>query len=127
MRRAVFIVGLALCLATPGQAQADEKEEHHRRPLTAADAVAGKPLYLRECSGCHGERGNGAGPAADYVDPRPRDFTQARFKFRTTKSGQPPTTADILRTIQRGIPGTAMPSFSFLAEEERKKIAAYVL
>lgn len=97
------------------------------RPLTLADAAAGKDLYLRECSGCHGERGNGAGPAAEFVDPKPRDFTRGAFKFRTTASGQPPATADILRVIERGIPGTAMPSFAFLSASEREKIAAYVL
>ncbi len=127
MTKLSVVLLLALCVATASLADADAKEEHQKRPLSAADAAAGKPLYLRECSGCHGERGNGAGPAADYVDPRPRDFTQARFKFRTTKSGQPPATADILRTLQRGIPGTAMPSFAFLSDDERKKIAAYVL
>src|SRR5207247_1873659 len=52
---------------------------------------------------------------------------QGRFKLRTTESGHPPTTTDILRTIERGIPGSAMPSFSFLSETERKQIAAYVL
>jgi mono/diheme cytochrome c family protein len=124
MRTALLAVVAALFFVGPSFAE--EKEEHHR-PLSEADAAAGKPLYLRECSGCHGERGNGAGPAADFVDPRPRDFTKRRFKFRTTESGHPPTTADILRTIQRGIPGTAMPSFAFLSDDERKKIAAYVL
>jgi cytochrome c oxidase cbb3-type subunit 2 len=97
------------------------------RWLTAADAAAGKPLYLRECSGCHGERGDGAGPAAEFLDPRPRDFTKRAFKFRTTPSGQPPTTRDVKRTIDRGIPGTAMPSFAFLPGTERWKITAYVL
>ena len=97
------------------------------RPLTDADASAGKPLYLRECSGCHGERGDGGGPAADFVDPRPRDFTKRVFKLRTTPSGQPPATADLLHTIERGIPGTAMPPFAFLSSDERRQIAAYVL
>ncbi len=124
MRRTLLAAVATLLIVAPSFA--DEREEQHR-PLTEADAAAGKPLYLRECSGCHGEHGNGAGPAADFVDPRPRDFTKRRFKFRTTESGHPPTTSDILRTIQRGIPGTAMPSFSFLSEDERKKIAAYVL
>ena len=97
------------------------------RPLSTADAKAGKPLYLRECSACHGERGDGNGPGAPFVEPRPRDFTKGVFKLRTTSSGQPPTTADVLRTIERGIPGTAMPSFAFLPEAERRQIAAYVL
>jgi cytochrome c oxidase cbb3-type subunit 2 len=98
-----------------------------RRPLDDADATAGKAVYLRECSACHGERGDGQGPAAAFLDPRPRDFTKRKFKLRTTLIGQPPTTADILRTIERGIPGTAMPSFAFLTAEERGQIAAYVL
>jgi mono/diheme cytochrome c family protein len=126
MKKPVVMMVLAFLLAAP--ALADEEEKHHApRPLSAADAAAGKPLYLRECSGCHGERGNGAGPAADFVDPRPRDFTKGRFKLRSTESGKPPATADILRTIERGIPGTAMPSFAFLSADERTKIAAYVL
>jgi len=36
------------------------------RPLSTADAKAGKPLYLRECSACHGERGDGNGPGAPF-------------------------------------------------------------
>jgi len=124
MRQSLLALLTALIFVVPSFA--DEKEAPHR-PLTDADAAAGKPLYLRECSGCHGDRGTGTGPAAEFVDPRPRDFTKRRFKFRTTESGQPPATADILRTIERGVPGTAMPAFSFLSADERKSIAAYVL
>jgi cytochrome c oxidase cbb3-type subunit 2 len=128
-----FLLTLALgaCLgaATAGFADEGGAGDGTRagRPLSAADANAGKPLYVRECSGCHGERGDGAGGAAGFVDPRPRDFTKGQFKLRTTPTGQPPATADVLRVIERGIPGTAMPSFSFLAAQERKQIAAYVL
>ena len=113
-------VMLTVCLATSPAAAAE-------RPLTDVDAKAGKALYVQECSGCHGERGGGDGPAAEFLDPRPRDFTKHVFKLRTTLSGQPPATTDILRTIERGIPGTAMPAFAFLPAEDRKKIAAYVL
>jgi cytochrome c oxidase cbb3-type subunit 2 len=97
------------------------------RPLGDADAEAGQTLYVRECSACHGERGDGAGPAAAFLQPRPRDFTKRIFKVRTTDSGMPPRTEDLLRTIERGFPGTAMPSFAFLADEERRRIAARVL
>jgi len=119
---------LALSLfAIVAAASAATADSGPRRPLSLADARAGKPLYLRECSACHGERGDGKGPGAEFVEPRPRDFTKGVFKLRTTPSGQPPTTADVLRTIERGIPGTAMPSFSFLTEQERRQIAAYIL
>ncbi len=119
MRAGFLVTVLLVPLAATGTAA--------ERPLTAADATAGKPLYLQECSACHGERGDGAGPAADFIAPRPRDFTKRVFKLRTTASGQAPATADVLRTIERGIPGTAMPSFAFLTEDERRKIAAFVL
>jgi mono/diheme cytochrome c family protein len=119
-RIAAVLVG-AVTLGAAPPAHAGE------RPLTPADAAAGKPLYVRECSGCHGERGDGKGPAADFVDPRPRDFTASKFKFRTTPAGQPPATDDLLRVVGRGIPGTAMPSFAFLPEGERRQIVAYVL
>ncbi|MGH7893481.1 MAG: c-type cytochrome [Candidatus Binatia bacterium] len=126
---ALLVSGLCIAALSVSLAGADEHEEEHgaRRPLTDADAAAGAPLYLRECSGCHGERGNGSGPAAEFVDPRPHDFTKGLFKFRTTPSGKPPTTADIVRTIERGVPGTAMPSFAFLSADERRQIAASVL
>jgi cytochrome c oxidase cbb3-type subunit 2 len=118
------LVGALLAAAA---AVASDEAPRQPRPLTAADAAAGKAIYLRECSGCHGERGRGDGGAAPFLEPPPRDFTRARFKFRTTLSGNPPATADVLRTIERGVPGTAMPSFSFLPEAERRQAAAYVL
>ena len=117
----------ASLLAVLAWAAAVAADEGPPRPLSAADAAAGKALYVQECSGCHGERGDGQGPAAEHVDPRPRNFVAGPFKLRTTPSGKPPATADILRTIERGIPGTAMQPFAFLPEADRRKIAAYVL
>ncbi|HET7787588.1 MAG TPA: c-type cytochrome [Myxococcales bacterium] len=101
--------------------------EGRPRPLTEQDAKAGRAVFQRECAACHGERGDGNGPGAAFVDPKPRNFTKKLFKLRTTASGEAPATADILRTIERGIPGSAMPSFSFLSEQERRQVAAVVL
>jgi len=97
------------------------------RPLTEQDLKAGRAVFQRECAACHGERGDGNGAGAAFVDPKPRNFTKKMFKLRTTNSGEPPATADILRTIERGIPGSAMPSFKFLSEQERRQLAAVVL
>ena len=113
---------VVLALATPA-AFADGPP----RPLTERDLKAGRAVYLRECAACHGERGDGSGAGAAFIDPKPRNFTKKMFKLRTTPSGEAPATSDILRTIERGIPGTAMPSFSFLSEEERRQVAAVVL
>jgi cytochrome c oxidase cbb3-type subunit 2 len=120
MNRSYSIVLVVACLGVRLAAATD-------RPLSVADANAGKLLYVQQCSACHGERGTGDGPAAAFLEPKPRDFTKHVFKLRTTPSGQPPTTDDVLHTIARGIPGTAMPSFAFLPEPDRRKIAAHVL
>ena len=51
------------------------------------------------CAGCHGDTGAGDGPAAAYMLPRPRNFTGAIYKIRSTASGQLPTDGDLMRAI----------------------------
>lgn len=86
----------------------------------------GKLLYQKKCALCHGESGDGKGSAADLVDPKPRDFTSGTYKLRSTPSGELPADEDLFRVITRGMPGTAMPSWSHLSEEERWNLVAYV-
>ncbi len=92
----------------------------------------GRGVYFRRCSFCHGLLGDGEGPAAKYLDPRPRDFTLGTFKFRTTQSGELPTNEDLFRTVSRGLPGTAMQAFdndlikSGLSEDERWAVIGYI-
>ncbi|MEE8449482.1 MAG: c-type cytochrome, partial [Thermodesulfobacteriota bacterium] len=93
---------------------------------TAQAVEAGKKLYMKRCSFCHGNQGGGDGPVADYLNPRPRDFKLASYKFRTTESGEFPTDQDLFRIISRGIPGTAMPSWSNLTEEERWQLVSFI-
>ena len=80
-------------------------------------------VYNHACAWCHGKDGRGDGPAAfsinKYLSPRPRDLTHGRFKLRSTPSGELPTDEDLLRTLERGIPGY-MPSFRGLTAGERQ-------
>ena len=93
----------------------------------AQDSTAGKLVYQKWCSGCHGDTGAGDGPAARYMLPRPRDFTGALYQIRTTASGQLPTDDDVLRAIDRGLPGTAMPAWQDrLRERDRRDVLAYL-
>ncbi|MGH7466864.1 MAG: c-type cytochrome [Longimicrobiales bacterium] len=92
-----------------------------------AAAPAGKAVYDKWCAGCHGVDGKGAGPAATYMLPRPRDFTPAKYQIRTTASGELPTDADIRHVIDEGMPGTAMPGWkTVLSNSERDELVAYV-
>lgn len=98
-----------------------------RLPATPEAIAQGKEIYMKRCSFCHGEEGAGEGPVADYLNPRPRDFTTGIFKLRTTKSGEVPLDEDLFRTITKGIPGTAMQGFGdVLAEEERWQVIAFI-
>lgn len=86
----------------------------------------GKAVYDRWCSECHGVDGDGNGPSAAHMLPRPRDFTDARYQIRTTASGALPTDADMLRVIERGMPGTAMPGWPKLSSTQKTDVIAYL-
>jgi len=95
--------------------------------LAAQDAAAGKVVYTKWCAGCHGDQGDGKGPGANRMLPRPRDFTGAIYKIRSTASGQLPTDADIERAVDEGLIGTAMPAWkNRLSDADRHNVAAYL-
>lgn len=95
-------------------------------PAGAQDVDNGRLVYDRWCAECHGAEGAGDGPAADHMLPRPRDFTAARYQIRTTGSGELPTTEDILRVVEDGMPGTAMPGWPELNSAQRRDVVAYL-
>ena len=94
--------------------------------LDHARLEAGKRGYDRHCVGCHGEIGDGAGPAARHLEPRPRNFRKGVFKFTSTESGKPPLRSDIFQTITRGLSGSSMPPFHLVSQEIRYDIVEYV-
>jgi len=89
-------------------------------------AHAGKALYRRYCITCHGKYGDGAGENAPYLDPKPRDFTKATFKCRSTPSGSLPTDSDLYETISRGVYNSAMPPWRPLTRQERADLVAFI-
>ncbi len=82
-------------------------------------------LYSAHCAVCHGEHGNGDGEAAPYLFPPPRDFARGQFRLVSTENGAP-TDADLVRVLRRGMPGSAMPPFTWLPEADLTELAAYV-
>lgn len=87
----------------------------------------GRDLYIQQCEQCHGVSGDGNGPAAKYMYPRPRDYRAGIFKFTTTPYGAKPRRSDLMRTVDRGVSGTSMPSFRLLSKHDREAIVDYVL
>ena len=89
----------------------------------AGDLPIGRSrTYDRYCVACHGERGDGRGPAAPFTWGAPRDFTAGQFKWSTT--GAAPSDDDLRAAIEYGAPGTSMPGFALSASEVDELVAA---
>lgn len=131
IKRILFLLFTFYCSLFTAVYAAD-KPSKAKPPATPEAIAKGKVIYLKRCSFCHGFLGDGNGPAADYMDPRPRDFTLGTFKFRTTQSGELPTDEDLFRTVSRGLSGTGMQAFdndiikNGLTEEERWQVIHYI-
>ncbi len=95
-------------------------------PIVGAPEGQVRGLFRRHCVACHGLPGDGAGPAAAALDPYPRDFRDGTFKYTSTRGGAKPAWDDLKRTLDRGVPSTAMPSFARLPEEEVAALVEYV-
>jgi len=95
-------------------------------PRSSEWIAYGKEVYERRCIGCHGEKGDGNGPAATFLfNQRPRNFSAGVFKFRLTQKPIP-TDGDLLRTITRGVRGTAMPAWYELPLNDRLAVIQYI-
>ncbi|MFQ5732659.1 MAG: c-type cytochrome [Planctomycetaceae bacterium] len=88
---------------------------------------SGRKLYMRHCMHCHGYSGDGQGPTAKYLNPRPRDYRLGKFKFTSTGGPSKASRADLKRIIRKGIPGTYMPSFLLTFQDgELRDVVEYV-
>jgi len=121
---AVLVSGLGLMLMLSGLA-----------PLSAQEALvggvhgtaaAGKEQYRRYCLGCHGQAGDGNGENAQWIEPKPRDFTTATFKCRSTPTGTLPTDDDLYHSVTRGFVNTNMPPWAPLTRQTRVDLVAYI-
>ena len=136
LRARRLVCGLSILLLAPacGRARPENVEPgvipHSIDPTAAvaasADLIAlGRTTYEKECVACHGPVGDGQGTAAYLLYPRPRDFTVGQYRLISTWDGFP-TDEDLFRTISRGMPGSAMPSWAHLDEQVRWGLVHYV-
>ena len=99
----------------------------NQKEISDTLTLRGKAIYVSQCSGCHGEAGDGQGMLTQSWLPRPRNFVRGSFRYRSTPSGSPPTDADLFRTVSKGLAGSGMPAFeAILSEPERRDVVAYI-
>ena len=87
-------------------------------PLTQESIAAGQDVFLENCAACHGEQGEGDGPAAADLNPQPANLTEPHVGVHTD--------GDLHWWIANGIQ-PAMPAFGDdLSEEEIWNLINYV-
>ena len=96
---------------------------------TSRDTENGRQVYVKmQCAKCHGDDGRGAGPsAATLLDAKgkyinTRDFTMAA-SYRTGFVER-----EIVRTMETGMNGTPMPSYSgVISPKDQHDMVAYLM
>jgi mono/diheme cytochrome c family protein len=94
--------------------------------IPAAVLTEGERAYGQYCRSCHGEKGDGKGPAAKGLRPPPRDFTLGIFKFGAVPGGELPNDDDLIRIVRSGLHGTAMLAWDGVPEQKVQAIVQYV-
>jgi mono/diheme cytochrome c family protein len=113
-----LIVAAAVVLVAPG-CQKKETEEAGAPVDTTATTMTEEPsqtgapgaapagddvgaqVYEANCATCHGSSGKGDGPAGAGLQPVPANFTDSEWKYGGDL-------AAVKKTIENGVPGTAM-------------------
>lgn len=91
----------------------------------ARELARGAELFADHCALCHGPGGAGNGPAAPLLFPPARDFGKGQFLL-VSSTGGVPSDADLAAVLRRGLPGSAMPAFGWMPEQDLAALAAHV-
>ena len=122
--QAAATVGMAV-LHGKGQYSDDSQPAGARADLPlphalSGDAAAGKSYYLMNCTACHGEDGDGNGPRAYFIFPKPRNFLHPASRARLDR----PT---LFTAIRQGVAGREMPAWSkVLTDQQIADVTEYV-
>jgi cbb3-type cytochrome c oxidase subunit III len=120
------LAGSLLLTQTPHPA--DSGAHHHpeaakvKNPVTAdaTSIAAGKQVYEKNCTSCHGATGLGDGKMGTELNPKPSNLADNEWKHGSTDG-------EIFAVIKEGVKGTGMKSFnSKLTEHQIWDVINYV-
>ena len=125
------LTGLALFAAACQQSE-PHLEPSSEPPLAHAASVysdaysgPGAELFETHCAVCHGPDGRADGPGSAFLSPPARSFASGEFRLVSTVN-RVPRDEDLVAMLRRGMPGSAMPSWSWLSDFELASLATYV-
>jgi len=84
-------------------------------PKNPISLKSGREVYLYNCAVCHGDKGDGNGPASKTLNPKPTNFLE-RYDLSPLR---------IWTILNVGL--VNMPSFNNLSDDEKWNVAFYVL
>jgi mono/diheme cytochrome c family protein len=110
-----------------GGREADTASTLARVDLTAGlpnglkgDSKRGGAFYLANCATCHGARGDGAGPRAYFINPKPRNFVEEASRARFNRVA-------LYAAVSEGRLGSEMPAWKQVATaQQMADVSEYV-
>ena len=93
-------------LASLGRAR-DLADPQPRMKQSSGPAQNGNDTYAHNCAGCHGAHGEGDGPGAAGLNPKPASLAEHEY-----------TEARIMTTLELGIRGSSMPAWRGLPHKD---------
>jgi mono/diheme cytochrome c family protein len=101
------------------KAQADGMQQPMPNGLKG-DAAAGGRFYMANCATCHGAKGDGKGPRAYFINPKPRVFTDPAFTGGFNRPA-------IFAATANGRLGSEMPAWNkVLSDQQIANVAEFV-
>ena len=138
MNKLIVLLFLLIVMVPVGTVLAQDSNDYEEMSDEEYEAILdnGKMVYEVRCLLCHGENGDGNGPAGiirrsekngRILEIYPRDLTMGVYRFRTTPTGCLPDDKDLLDIISRGVPRSFMPSHEAeLSSEEKEATKEYI-
>ena len=84
------------------------------------DATKGAAFYMSNCATCHGTTGDGRGPRAYFINPKPRNFLHPASREEFNRVA-------LFNAISNGKLGTEMPAWDkVLSSQEIADVAEFV-
>lgn len=109
-----------LCVApfvNPAQARVDDSSPDLQRQRSARDSLhaRGSKLFAQNCAGCHGTNGDGRGPAAAGLTPKPSDLRVHRYSIE-----------GMAHSLWNGVAGSSMPAWRDLPPSDLASLTVFV-